>query len=223
MRPKPFVGAAVLALALAVIATACVDMRHETTTPTSPSSSSSSSASSSSTGVERLEDGHVDVGDAEGDLVVQPWRLRQFPVADHDDDHDECDRHVLGGVRRRPGPEGLGGRQAGRHHGEHHGERYRQRPHDAELHVFDLGGRGPADARHGEADLQRERVRDDDVGLGDARRSPSANRNPCCPRGSGTPRSTVPSMAAFTISSIGSFDSASTTCQCARASRGCGA
>jgi hypothetical protein len=45
MRPKPFVGSAVLALALAVITTACVDVKHETTTPSSPSSTSSSSSS----------------------------------------------------------------------------------------------------------------------------------------------------------------------------------
>ena len=48
MRQKPFIGMTVLALALAVAVTACVDVKHETTTPVSPSSDSSSSSSSSS-------------------------------------------------------------------------------------------------------------------------------------------------------------------------------
>jgi len=48
MRTKLFVGTAVLALALAVITSACVDVKHETTTPSSPSSSPSSPTSSPS-------------------------------------------------------------------------------------------------------------------------------------------------------------------------------
>ena len=51
MRKTPFFGMAVLALALAMVVTACVDVRHETTTPASPSSSSGSSSSSASTQV----------------------------------------------------------------------------------------------------------------------------------------------------------------------------
>ena len=42
MKTKLFVGTTVLALALAVITSACVDVKHETTTPLSPSSSPSS-------------------------------------------------------------------------------------------------------------------------------------------------------------------------------------
>lgn len=48
MKQKPCIGMTVLALALAVVVTACVDVKHETTTPASPSSNSSSSSSSSS-------------------------------------------------------------------------------------------------------------------------------------------------------------------------------
>jgi hypothetical protein len=48
MKTKQFIGTTVLALALAVITSACVDVKHETTTPSSPSSSPSSPSSSPS-------------------------------------------------------------------------------------------------------------------------------------------------------------------------------
>ena len=44
MRQKPFIGAAVLAVA--VLTSACVEVKHEATTPTSPSSTSASTPSS---------------------------------------------------------------------------------------------------------------------------------------------------------------------------------
>jgi len=45
MTQKQFVGAAVLAVAVALLTVACVDVKHEATTPTSPSSTSSSTSS----------------------------------------------------------------------------------------------------------------------------------------------------------------------------------
>jgi hypothetical protein len=51
MEQKPCIGMTVLALALATAVTACVDVKHETTTPASPSSNSSSSSSPSSSEV----------------------------------------------------------------------------------------------------------------------------------------------------------------------------
>jgi hypothetical protein len=45
MKQKAFVG--ITALALAVLVTACVEVKHETTTPVSPSSSSTPSSSAS--------------------------------------------------------------------------------------------------------------------------------------------------------------------------------
>jgi len=45
MKQKPLIG--ITALALALLVTACVDVKHETTTPVSPTDSSSSSSSAS--------------------------------------------------------------------------------------------------------------------------------------------------------------------------------
>lgn len=54
MTQKPIIAGVALAAALAITLTACVEVKHETTTPTSPSSGSSSGTSSSGTQVSNV-------------------------------------------------------------------------------------------------------------------------------------------------------------------------
>jgi len=51
MRQKQYFGATVLALAVAVLTAACVEVKHEATTPTSPSSTSASTSTPAGTQV----------------------------------------------------------------------------------------------------------------------------------------------------------------------------